>query len=136
MGDQETQFLKEGETLYQQTCAGCHGANGEGLKAQAPPLERSEWVIGSPDRLIRIVLQGMQGPLHVQGKRYAPPEILAEMPPLSVLEDSHLSSILNYIRNEWGDPAKWIKPADVDRIRQQTAGREIPWNETELLEIP
>jgi hypothetical protein len=33
-------------------------------------------VRGSSARLIRIVLHGMQGPLHVRGKRYEPPEIL------------------------------------------------------------
>jgi mono/diheme cytochrome c family protein len=104
--DQETRSLELGKTLYQQICAGCHGAKGEGLKAQAPPLLRSEWVKGSSARLIRIVLQGMQGPLNVAGKRYTTPEILAEMPPLSVLEDSQLSSILNYIRSEWGDPCR------------------------------
>ena len=77
----------------------------------------------------------MQGPLHVRGKRYEPPEILTEMPPLSVLEDSQLSSILNFIRNEWEEHAGWIMPVDVEMVREMTSGREIPWSENELLEI-
>jgi len=131
----ETVSSEQGKALYQQICAGCHGTDGEGLKAVAPPLKRSEWVRGSAARLIRIALHGMQGPLHVMGKRYEPPEILTEMPPLSVLEDSQLSSILNYIRNEWEEHAEWIMPVDVEMIREMTSGRETPWSENELLEI-
>ncbi|MBT6804279.1 MAG: c-type cytochrome [Verrucomicrobia bacterium] len=133
--DRETVSSEQGKALYQQICAGCHGTDGEGLKAVAPPLKRSEWVRGSSARLIRIVLHGMQGPLHVMGKRYEPPEILTEMPPLSVLEDSQLSSILNFIRNEWEEHAGWIMPVDVEMVREMTSGREIPWSENELLEI-
>jgi len=133
---EDSLVLARGEALYQQICAGCHGGEGEGLKAQAPPLRRSDWVTGSSARLIRIVLHGMQGPLQVQGKRYAPPEILAEMPPLSVLEDSQLSSILNFIRREWGHDADWVNADNVEHVRQSTIGRELPWNETELLQIP
>jgi hypothetical protein len=69
------------------------------------------------------------------GELYEPPEILTEMPPLSVLEDSQLSSILNFIRNEWEEHAGWIMPADVEMVREMTSGREIPWSENELLEI-
>jgi hypothetical protein len=57
------------------------------------------------------------------------------MPPLSVLEDSQLSSILNFIRNEWDEHAEWIMPVDVEMIREMTSGRETPWSENELLEI-
>jgi hypothetical protein len=46
-----------------------------------------------------------------------------------------LSSILNFIRNEWEEHAEWIMPVDVEMIRGMTSGREIPWSENELLEI-
>lgn len=134
--EQQTKMVQKGAALYQQICAGCHGLEGEGLKAQAPPLKSSNWLEGPADRLIRILLHGMQGPLHVRGKLYSPPDILTEMPPMSVLEDSQLSSILNFIRIEWGDQNEWIHAEEVEDVRQTTQGREIPWTETELLEIP
>jgi len=121
---------------YQMACGGCHGMDGLGLAAQAPPLRQSEWVTGSLDRLIRIVLQGAQGPIHVRGKRYAVPEILAEMPPLSALDNAMLASILTYIRQSWGHEASAITPRDVGLIRQATHPRQTPWTESELNLIP
>ena len=49
---------------YQMVCAGCHGYRGEGLKKQAPPLHKADWVLRSKDRLIRIALHGAHGPIH------------------------------------------------------------------------
>lgn len=121
---------------YQMACGGCHGMDGLGLAAQAPPLRQSEWVTGSLDRLIRIVLQGAQGPIHVRGKRYAVPEILAEMPPLSALDNAMLASILTYIRQSWWHEASAITPGDVGLIRQATHPRQTPWTESELNLIP
>jgi len=51
-------------------CAVCHGARGEGLAGVFPPLAGSEWVNGSEERLIRIMLHGLQGPITVSGKAY------------------------------------------------------------------
>lgn len=126
----------KGEQLYQMICAGCHGISGEGIQAQAPPLRRSQWSTGSPERLIRIVLQGAQGPIQVADKRYTPPEILAVMPPVAALEDEQLADILTYIRQAWGHDAQPIKTSTIAKIRQQTQHRQDPWTESELLQIP
>ena len=121
---------------YQMVCAGCHGSRGEGLKNQAPPLHQADWVLGSKDRLIRIALHGAQGPIHVGGQLYQSPDILSEMPPLSVLENEVLASILTYIRQAWGHASDPIDSNEVSRVRAATAGRQTPWTEKELLSIP
>ena len=126
----------EGEQLYQMICAGCHGASGEGMKAQAPPLRGSQWVTGSTARLTRIVLQGAQGPIKVGNKQYAPPEILAEMPPIAALEDAQIATILTFIRQAWGHDADPVETPAITQIRQQTQERQYPWTESELLQIP
>ena len=51
-------------------CAVCHGINGEGQVGVYPPLAGSEWVNGPEERLIRILLHGLQGSITASGKQY------------------------------------------------------------------
>src|SRR5690606_5760091 len=59
-----------GRAAYAQVCANCHMATGMGVPGAFPPLAGSEWVVGSPERLIRIVLHGLEGPIEVAGVQY------------------------------------------------------------------
>lgn len=127
--------ISEGKGLYQQLCAGCHGLFGQGIAPMAPPLQSSEWVLGSENRLVRIVLQGVSGPITVNGATYAPPRILPEMPGLAVLDDSQLASVVSFIRRAWEHGAEPIAASQVARIRQETQERIMPWREEELLQI-
>jgi mono/diheme cytochrome c family protein len=67
---------------------------------------------------------------------YQSPDILSEMPPLSVLENEVLASILSYIRQAWGHASDPIDSNEVARVRAATVGRQTPWTEKELLSIP
>jgi mono/diheme cytochrome c family protein len=127
--------LAEGKKLYQQTCAGCHGMGGEGLKPLAPPLVNSGWVTGPEGRLIRIVLHGMTGPVKVNGTSYEPPDVQPEMLPLAVLEDAQIAAILSYIRHDWGHDAPPVTPERIAAIRNETQSRELPWTEEQLLNL-
>ena len=109
--------------------------NGEGLKPLAPPLANSEWLSESSERLIRILLQGIAGPVQVNGSSYQPPEILPEMPALAVLNDSQIAEVLSYISNEWGTLANQISSEHVAKIRTETSLRSLPWTQEELLRI-
>ena len=97
----------------------------------APGLVDSEWVLGSEQRLARIVLQGVRGPISVKGKVYA-----LEMPTLAVFNDDQLASLLTYVRREWGHTAAPVEPATLTKIRAETEKREEAWMEPELLKIP
>src|ERR1700747_183139 len=45
---------REGAALYARMCAVCHGANGEGYKAdQAPNLRNAEYLASASDALLR-----------------------------------------------------------------------------------
>ena len=61
-----------GKRLYNQpgACVTCHQANGMGVPGAFPPLAGSEWVVGSEDRLIRIILHGLAGEIKVKGVVY------------------------------------------------------------------
>jgi mono/diheme cytochrome c family protein len=68
------------------------------------------------ERLVRIVLNGLNGPLQVQGKTWN-----LSMPPLREnLDDEQIAIVLNYIRSQWGgDGAAPIKPELSAAARQQ-----------------
>jgi mono/diheme cytochrome c family protein len=58
-----------GKKLFSANCVTCHQANGQGQPGQFPPLAGSEFVLGdASNRLIAIVLKGLQGPVQVKGQ--------------------------------------------------------------------
>ena len=58
---------REGARLYSVTCQACHQVSGQGLANQFPPLAGSEWVTGSEERLVLIILHGIIGEIEVEG---------------------------------------------------------------------
>lgn len=130
------QQFAEGRALYQKACAACHGLAGEGLPNLAPPLVDSEWVTGPVDRLIRIVLHGMEGPIEVNGRRYEPPAILPNMPAVASLTDTELAALLGYVTREMGMVGRPVSAQDVAVIRHRFADRATPWTAAELNGAP
>lgn len=128
--DQQKRF-EGGQLLFTQICAQCHQPTGLGQDGIAPPLVDSEWVLGTPHRLTRIVLNGLRGPVKI-GKK----TMDLEMPGLGALTDEQISSVLTYIRREWGHEASPVDPKAVTDIRKETAVRgEIEWSADELSKI-
>lgn len=121
-----------GRQQYLSTCAGCHGTDGTGVPRYAPTLIGSEWVLGNEKRLALLILHGIEGPIEVNGKMYDAPEILPVMPAHSPLDDSKITAIINYIRNEWGNAAAPISNRIVGGTRHSTQGRVMPWTAIEL----
>ena len=132
LNEEEKQQFVLGRKFYLSSCSGCHGNNGEGLNRFAPPLRRSEWVIGDEKRLALILLHGIEGPLNVAGKHYDEPDILPVMPGHFTLSDKALGAVLTYIRNEWGNQAGAVDPKTVGKIRLTHQGRTMPWTGEEL----
>ena len=121
--------FSRGQAQYAGLCGVCHHASGTGEKGKAPPLVDSSWVAGPAERLVRITLHGLRGPVRVSGRVYN-----MEMPPMGALTDEQLADILTYVRNEkdWGHDAGPVDPETVARIRQATASRKTPWTAEEL----
>jgi len=118
-------------------CAVCHGINGEGQVGVYPPLAGSEWVNGPEERLIRILLHGLQGPITASGKQYN----AAAMPgfglgPKSAFNwsDEKIAQVLTYIRQEWGNTGAPVAAETVTRIREKTGDRD-PWTQEEILQF-
>ena len=124
--------VRRGIEVYNILCITCHLADGKGADNLAPPLADSDWVTGSTERLIRIALHGVQGPIEVNGSRYRHPEI---MPGLGLaLKDQQIADVLTYIRTAWGGKSQ-VEEKDVKRVRAAHKDRVIPWEVKELLEI-
>ncbi len=45
-------IVARGKVVYEMVCALCHNPDGMGKPNQGPPFVGSEWVLGSPNRLI------------------------------------------------------------------------------------
>ncbi|MBC7369365.1 MAG: c-type cytochrome [Undibacterium sp.] len=124
--EQQTRF-ENGKALFTAICAACHQITGRGLDGLAPPLLDSEWVLGSPEKVVRIVLHGVRGPIKVAGRMHA-----GDMPAHGALDDTQISSVLTYIRREWGHDAPAIDPAQVAAIRATTKNHTDAWSPEEL----
>jgi mono/diheme cytochrome c family protein len=120
-----------GKSVYQTNCIACHQANGLGVPGAFPPLAGSEWVTGSEERLVRIVLHGLQGPITVKGNEYN--NVMAPLG--AVLKDEQIANVLSYIRQEWGNTAPDVEAASVARIRADTAAHTGYWTAEALLKI-
>lgn len=119
-----------GKGVYEMLCGQCHKPDGLGKEGLAPPLLDSEWALGSEERLVRIVLGGLHGPITVSGKVYN-----LDMPSWRMLDDEKMAAALTYVRRAWDHQATPIDPATIKRIREATSNRAEPWSEKELLLI-
>ena len=119
---------EDGAQVYNTLCVACHGPDGKGLNG-LPPLVGSEWPRGAAERSIKIVLNGLTGPVEVAGKTYA-----IDMPPQgAVLSDEKIAAVLTYVRKTFANGAGAVTPAQVKAVRAATAQRATPWTADELL---
>lgn len=117
--------FERGKALYSgaAACFGCHGAAGEGVPNLGPPLDESEYVTESPERLVKILLHGLTGPITVAGIEYKP---TADMPGLMqnpTMKDADIADIATYIRHEWSNKASQVPAETVTKLRKETASR-------------
>ncbi len=124
-----------GQALYVTHCMGCHQLDGLGAEKFGPPLAGSEWVTGDPKVAIRIMLNGLTGPIEVDGTAYKSPEILPLMPGLrhnEDLTDERAADLLTYIRNAWGNEALPVNAKTVARVRRESAKETSPYDSVAL----
>ncbi|HWB28193.1 MAG TPA: c-type cytochrome [Chitinophagaceae bacterium] len=122
----------KGAAIFQSVCQACHGMDGNGISAVAPPLNGSNWVQGDKNKVISIVLYGLSGPVKVSGKTYT---INGEMPGIGAnkdYSDEDIAQILSFIRNAWNNKADKIKAADIANIRAKYGNRQKAFNMDEL----
>ena len=123
-----------GEEVYNRDahCATCHQPNGKGLpESGVPPLAGTSWSNGDPERLIKLTLKGLLGPIEVQGKKY--PGQVPMTPFEALLNDEEIAAVLTFVRNSYGNEASVISPAQVSRVRSSVKDMRGLYNPADLL---
>lgn len=117
-----------GKEIYETVCAACHQVDGGGVPGVFPPLVGTRWVTGDPERLLKVLLHGLEGEIEVLGTVYA-----GLMAPVGgALDDAGIAAIATYIRSSWGNEAAPITRAQAARVRAAHRARTAPWTQAEL----
>ena len=117
--------MKKGATTFN-NCQGCHQATGSGQPGAIPPLAGSEWVAGGTERIARIAMHGLVGPVTVKGAAY---NSAMQPPPMS---DADIANVLTYIRNSWGNTGTMVTKPMITKIREATKDKVGPWTGADL----
>ena len=123
-----------GRTIYAKEgyCITCHQADGKGLTASGfPPLAGTNWVAGNDERLIKIALKGLMGPIDVNGKAY--PGQVPMTPFGGLLKDEEIAAVLTYVRNSFGNQGPAILPEQVKKVRAATERKKDFYSPDQLL---
>ncbi|MDX1554811.1 MAG: c-type cytochrome, partial [Xanthomonadales bacterium] len=104
--------IEKGRALYTQHCAACHQPEGQGLAGAFPPLANSDYLAQGADPAILAVINGLSGPITVNGVEYN-----AVMPALSYLSDSDVADVVTFVMNSWGNPGGEVSAAEVAAAR-------------------
>ncbi len=132
---EDNRVYRIGQEVYLRDahCATCHQANGQGMPNIYPPLGKSEW-LGDDERLIKIALKGLWGPIEVAGQHFDPSK---GVPPMmgfgEMLNDNELSAVLTYIRQSFGNDGEVVTAEAVRTVREATKGRVNFYTVEELL---
>ncbi len=125
----------QGAEIYNREghCATCHQQDGKGLPHSGfPPLDKSKWVTGSKERLIKLTLHGLHGPITVKGKQY--PGHVPMTAFKDVLDDDETAAVLTFVRNTFDNNASVVTSEEVAAVREATKDKEIFYSPEELLE--
>jgi mono/diheme cytochrome c family protein len=112
-------MLTRGKAVYGTYCGLCHGSDGLGKPAQAPPLAGSEWVAKDITSLVRIPLAGLNGPIQVKGRDWN----LSMAPMGATLSDADLAAVLTCIRESWGNKNGAVSADEVKAARAAISGK-------------
>ncbi|MEO8416489.1 MAG: c-type cytochrome [Ginsengibacter sp.] len=119
--------LQKGYIIYRSTCSVCHGADGEGIQYLAPPLNGSEYVAGPTARLGMIILNGLEGTVHVKDQLY---KFNGVMPNFGdKYSDEEIAGIIDYLHNSFVAASpdlsyglKKVEPEEIQEIRNKKSG--------------
>jgi mono/diheme cytochrome c family protein len=136
LSGEDSRIYRIGQEVYLRDahCVTCHQANGKGLPNIYPPLARSDW-IADDERLIKIALKGLWGPIEVNGQQFDPSK---GVPPMmgfgGLLNDNEMAAVLSYVRQSFGNNGELISAEAVRRVRAATKDRVNFYTVEEILQ--
>ncbi|NML38943.1 c-type cytochrome [Chitinophaga sp. G-6-1-13] len=130
----ELALFNQGKQIYaiEGYCRTCHQPDGKGLPDSGfPPLANSQWVTGSEERLIKLVMKGMLGPIEVNNKKY--PGQVPMTPFGNLLKDEEIAAVLTYVRNSFGNSGAAVTPEKVKQVRKKIESKKDFYSPEQLL---
>ncbi|KMT64863.1 hypothetical protein XM47_12440 [Catenovulum maritimum] len=139
LSEQGKSLYDLGKNLYmgRAACFGCHGQDGDGIDGMGPTFWGSQWVIEAPEKLAKVLLHGLSGPIKVK-KRARVWQTNMVMPGLAnnpSISDEDLAAISTYIRNAWGntaDSTSHVSPELIKKVRAETKDRQSPYTQEDF----
>lgn len=112
-----TKEARRGAATFSLYCSPCHGRDGRGVEAKAPPLEGSPSLAEPPSLAARIVVHGLDPSTRPGGDAYPAP-----MPAFGrALSDAQIADVVTYVRERFGGEAAPVEPGEVARARSRAA---------------
>lgn len=104
--------IANGKKVYVQYCLSCHQANGGGVQNMNPPLIQTSYVLGDKATLIKIVLNGFNEDVQINGQTYS-----NNMAPHDFLKDKEIADVLTYVRHSFTNKAGAVTTKQVKKVR-------------------
>ena len=111
-------YVNGGEAVYKAVGNGCHQATGQG-QGQIPPLVDSEWVTQGTERFAQIVLNGLSGPITVNGASYGAAVMPAQK---GAINDKQVAQVMTYVRYKFGNISDTVVTKEMIEVARQKFG--------------
>ena len=111
-------YVNGGEAVYKAVCNGCHQATGQG-QGQIPPLVDSEWITQGTERFAQIVLNGLSGPITVNGASYGAAVMPAQK---GAINDKQVAQVMTYVRYKFGNISDTVVTKEMIEVARQKFG--------------
>lgn len=105
--------IELGKRLFTSICAACHQPTGQGLPNVFPPLAGSDFLNADKNRAIKIVINGRQGEVVVNGLKFN--NSMPQFP----LGDDDVANVLTFVYNSFGNSGLEVTPEEVKTLRAQ-----------------
>ena len=103
--------MESGRKLFATICAACHQPSGSGIPSRFPPLAASDFLNADKHRAARVVVNGMQGELMVNGQKYN-----TSMPKVP-LGDQDVANVLTFVYSSFGNSGQEVTAEEVTAAR-------------------
>lgn len=107
------QKIEMGQKIFSTICAACHQPTGRGVPNVFPPLAGSDFLNADKNRAIKIVINGRQGDIVVNGLKFN-----NTMPKLP-LTDQDIANVLTFVYNSFGNAGIEVTSEEVSTLRSQ-----------------
>jgi glucose/arabinose dehydrogenase len=104
----------KGKEVFEQRCALCHQAQGQGVKGIFPPLAGSDWLKNKRQESLLALLQGLAGSVVVNGENYN------GAMPAQALTDSEVAAVMNFVGSSWGNELPAFSEEEVRAARAKS----------------